>query len=88
MSLVIVSNTETTILGYGELKITLTKSLDRTSLSLKYIAYYPRFYINLISIERAAYVGIFLNGRGCLLEDRSGKPICKLNSKSGIYLIR
>ena len=88
MSLVIVRNTETTILGYGELKLILTKSLNGTSFPLKYITYYLGFYINLISIERTTYIGIFLNRREQLLEDKTRKPICKLNSKSSIYLIR
>jgi hypothetical protein len=35
MSLVIVRNTETTILGYGELEIILTESLNGTTFPLK-----------------------------------------------------
>jgi hypothetical protein len=35
MSLVIVRNTETTILGYRDLKVILTKSLNGTAFPLK-----------------------------------------------------
>jgi hypothetical protein len=83
-----VSNTETTILSYGELKVTPTKSLDRTTFPLKHVAYYPGFHINLISAERAASAGIYLNGREYILEEKNGTPIYRLNAKSGIYLIK
>lgn len=88
MSSVMVGNTETTILGYGELRVTPTKSLDGTTFPLKQVAYCPGFHINLISAERATNAGIYLNGKNCTLEDQDGTPICKLNAKSGIYLIR
>ena len=88
MSSVMVGNTETTILGYGELRIIPTKSLDGTTFPLKQVAYCPGFHINLISAERAANAGIYLNGKNCTLEDKDRMPICKLNAKSGIYLIR
>jgi hypothetical protein len=83
-----VGNTETTILGYGDLKVILNKSLDGTAFPLKQVAYCPGFYVNLILAERAANVGIYLNGRDCLLEEKDGTPICRLDTKSGIYLIR
>jgi hypothetical protein len=83
-----VSNTETTILSYGELKVTLTKSLNRTTFPLKHVAYYLGFYINLISAERAASARIYLNSRECMLEEKNRTPICRLNAKSGIYLIK
>jgi hypothetical protein len=83
-----VRNTETTILGYGDLKVMLTKSLDGTAFPLKQVAYCPGFYVNLISAERAANAGIYLNGRDCLLEEKDGTPICRLDTKTGIYLIR
>lgn len=54
VSSVMVGNTETTILGYGELRITPTKSLDGTTFPLKEVAYCPGFHINLISAERAS----------------------------------
>ena len=88
MSLVIVGNTETTILGYGDLEITLTKSLNGTTFPLKQVAYCPGFHINLISAERAANTGIYLNRKDCRLEEKDGTPICQLDTKSGIYLIR
>jgi hypothetical protein len=65
MSLVIVRNTETTILSYGDLKVILSKSLDGTAFPLNQVIYYPRFYINLISAERVANIGIYLNRRDC-----------------------
>jgi hypothetical protein len=83
-----VGNTETTILGFGELKVTLTESLDGTTFPLKQVAYCPRFYVNLLSAERAANTGIYFNRRDCLLEEKDGTPICRLNAKTGIYLIR
>jgi hypothetical protein len=83
-----VGNTETTILGYGDLKVKLTYSLDGSTFPLKNVAYCPRFYINLISAERAASAGIYLNGKNCTLEESNGTPICRLNAKSGIYLIK
>jgi hypothetical protein len=88
MSLVIVRNTETTILGYRDLKVILTKSLNRTAFPLKQVTYCSRFYINLILAERVANTGIYLNGRDYLLEEKDGTPICRLDTKSGIYLIR
>ena len=88
MSSVIVRNTETIILSYGELRVTPTKSLNGTTFPLKQVAYYSRFHINLISAERAANAGIYLNSKNCTLEDKDRMPICKLNAKSGIYLIR
>jgi hypothetical protein len=88
VSSVIVGNTETTILGYGDLKVMPTKSLDGTAFPLKQVTYYPRFYINLISAERAANTGIYLNRRDCLLEEKDGTPIYRLDTKLGIYLIR
>jgi hypothetical protein len=83
-----VGNTETTILGYGDLKVMPTKSLDGTAFPLKQVAYCPSFHVNLISAERAANAGIYLNGRDCLLEEKDGTPICRLDTKTGIYLIR
>jgi hypothetical protein len=83
-----VGNTETTILGFGELKVTLTESLDGTTFPLKQVAYCPGFYVNLLLAERAANAGIYFNGRDCLLEEKDGTPICRLNAKTGIYLIR
>jgi hypothetical protein len=83
-----VGNTETTILGYGELTVTPTKSLDRTTFPLKNVVYCLGFYINLISAERAANAGIYHNGRNCTLEEENGTLICQLNTKSGIYLIK
>ena len=88
VSSVMVGNTETTILGYGELTVHPTKSLDGSSFPLKHVAYCPGFHINLISAERATNAGIYLNGKKCMLEEKNGKPICKLNSTSGIYLIK
>jgi hypothetical protein len=88
VSLVIVRNTETTILGYGDLKVILTKSLNGTAFPLKQVTYCPSFYVNLISAERVANTGIYLNGRDCLLEEKDGTPIYRLDTKSGIYLIR
>ena len=43
VSSVMVGNTKTTILGYGELKVTPTRSLDRTCFPLKHVAYCPGF---------------------------------------------
>jgi hypothetical protein len=86
--LVIVRNTETTILGYGELEIILTKSLNGTTFPLKQVAYCPRFYINLVLAERVAYIGIYINRRNYLLEEEDGTPIYRLNPKLGIYLIK
>jgi hypothetical protein len=83
-----VGNTETTILSYGELKVTLTKSLDGTTFPLKHVVYCLGFYINLILVERAVSAGIYLNGRECMLEEKNGTPIYRLNAKSGIYLIK
>ncbi len=83
-----VSNTETTILGYGELIVKPTQSLNRTSFPLKHIAYYPGFHINLISAEKAISAGIYLNGKDYLLEEKDGILIYRLNTKSGIYLIK
>jgi hypothetical protein len=83
-----VGNTETTILGYGELTVKPTESLDRTSFPLKHVAYCPGFHINLISAERAASARIYLNGKDCTLEEKDGTPIYRLNAKSGIYLIK
>jgi hypothetical protein len=83
-----VGNTETTILSYGELKVILTKSLNRTTFSLKYVAYYLGFYINLILAERAVSARIYLNSKECMLEEKNRTPICRLNAKSGIYLIK
>jgi hypothetical protein len=83
-----VGNTKTTILGYGDLIVELTESLDGTSFPLKNVVYCPRFYINLISAERAANARIYLNGRDCTLEEKDGTPICRLNAKLGIYLIK
>jgi hypothetical protein len=88
VSLVIVRNTETTILGYGELEIILTKSLNGTTFPLKQVTYYPRFYINLVLAERVANTRIYINRRNYLLEEEDGTPICRLNPKSGIYLIK
>ena len=88
VSSVMVGNTETTILGYGELILKPTQSLNRTSFPLKHVAYCPGFYINLISAERAASAGIYLNGKDYTLEEKDGTPICRLNAKSGIYLIK
>jgi hypothetical protein len=83
-----VGNTETTILGYGELKVILTKSFNRTTFPLKYVVYCLGFYINLILVERAVSAGIYLNSRECMLEEKNGTPICRLNAKSSIYLIK
>jgi hypothetical protein len=76
VSLVIVRNTETTIQGFGDLKVALTKSLNRTTFPLKQVAYYPRFYINLVSTERTTNIGIYINSRKNLLEEKDGTPIC------------
>jgi hypothetical protein len=83
-----VGNTKTTILGYGELKVILTKSLDGTTFPLKHVVYCLGFYINLILVERAVSARIYLNGRECMLEEKNGTPIYRLNAKSGIYLIK
>jgi hypothetical protein len=83
-----VGNTETTILRYGELTVKPTESLDGTSFPLKHVAYCPGFHINLISAERATSAGIYLNGKDYTLEEKDGTPICRLNAKSGIYLIK
>ena len=88
VSSVMVGNTETTILGYGELTVKPTQSLDRTSFPLKHVVYCPGFHINLISAERAASAGIYLNGKDCTLEEKDSTPIYRLNAKSGIYLIK
>ena len=83
-----VGNTETTILGYGELKVRPTKSLDGTSFPLKHVVYCLGFHINLISAERATNAGIYLNSKDCILEEKDGIPIYKLNTRSGIYLVK
>jgi hypothetical protein len=88
VSLVIVRNTEITILGYRELEIILTKSLNRTTFPLKQVTYYSRFYINLILAERIANIGIYINRRNYLLEEEDRTPIYRLNLKLGIYLIK
>ena len=88
VSSVIVGNTETTILGYGELKVRLTKSLNRTLFPLKYVVYYLGFYINLISTERATNIGIYLNSKDYMLEEKDRTPIYKLNTRLGIYLVK
>jgi hypothetical protein len=88
VSLVIVRNTKTTIQGFGDLKVALTKSLNGTTFPLKQVAYCPGFYINLVSAERAANAGIYINSRKNLLEEKDGTPTCQLNTKSGIYLIK
>jgi hypothetical protein len=66
----------------------LTESLNGTTFPLKQVAYYPGFYVNLVSAERAANAGIYINRRNYLLEEEDGTPICRLNPKSGIYLIK
>ena len=76
VSSVMVGNTETTILGYGELTVTPTKSLDGSTFPLKHIAYCPGFHINLISAERAASAGIYYNGKNSTLEEGDGTLIC------------
>ena len=58
-----VGNTQTTILGYGELRVRPTESLDGTTFPLKRVAYCPGFYINIIAAELATKAGIYLNGR-------------------------
>jgi hypothetical protein len=83
-----VSNTKTTILSYRELKVTLTKSLNRTTFPLKHVVYCLGFYINLILAERAISARIYLNSRECILEEKNRTPIYRLNAKSGIYLIK
>ena len=88
ISSVIVGNTKTTILGYRELILKLTQSLNRTSFPLKHVVYYPRFYINLISAERAISARIYLNSKDYTLEEKDSTLIYRLNTKSGIYLIK
>jgi hypothetical protein len=83
-----VRNTKTTILRYRDLTVKLTESLDRTSFPLKHVVYCPGFHINLISAERAANARIYLNGRDCTLDKKDRTTICRLNAKSGIYLIK
>ena len=84
----LVGNTETTILGFGTVNLMLIDSLDGTSFLLLEVAYALGFYINLLSADRAANAGIFLRGKDSLLEEADGTPICRLNRKSGVYLIR
>ena len=66
----------------------LTDSLDGTLFLLLEVAYTPGFYINLLSANRAANTGIFLRGKDSLLKEADSTPICRLNRKSSVYLIR
>ncbi|KAJ5562890.1 hypothetical protein N7535_002664 [Penicillium sp. DV-2018c] len=88
VSSVKVGNTEATILGFGTLSVKPTDSIDGTSFSLKNVAFAPGFHLNLVSADRAADAGIFLDGRTCTLIESGGTQICRLNRKAGIYLLR
>ncbi|KAH9806623.1 hypothetical protein DFH28DRAFT_941286, partial [Melampsora americana] len=83
-----VGNTETAILGFGKTSFRPTDSLDGTRINLKDVAYAPGFHVNLLSAEKAANAGLFLRGKDCILEESNGKPVCRLNRKSGLYLIK
>jgi GAG-pre-integrase domain len=83
-----VGNTETAILGFGKTSFRPTDSLDGTKIALIDVAYAPGFHLNLLSAERAVHGGLFLQGRDCLLQDSKGQPVCRLNHKSGLYLIK
>ena len=84
----LVGNTETTILSFGTVNLILIDSLDGTSFLLLEVAYAPGFYINLLSADRAANAGIFLRGKDNLLKEVDSTPICRLNRRSSVYLIR
>jgi hypothetical protein len=75
ISSIIVNNTKTTILSYRELIVILIKSLNRTTLLLKYIIYYLGLYINLISIEYTISARIYYNSKNGILEEKNRKPI-------------
>ena len=66
----------------------LIDSLDGTLFLLLEVAYTPGFHINLLSADCAANAGIFLCGKDSLLKEADGTPICRLNRKSSVYLIR
>ena len=66
----------------------LIDSLDGTLFLLLEVAYTPGFYINLLSVDRAANAGIFLRGKDNLLKEADSTPIYRLNRRSGVYLIR
>ncbi|CEJ62224.1 hypothetical protein PMG11_10731 [Penicillium brasilianum] len=83
-----VGNTETAILGFGRISFRPTDSLDGTKINLKDVAYAPGFHVNLLSAEKAASAGLYLRGRDCILEESNGKPVCRLNKKSSLYLIK
>ena len=66
----------------------LIDSLDSTLFLLLEVAYTLGFYINILSTNRAANVGIFLRGKDSLLKEADSTPIYRLYRKSTIYLIR
>ena len=88
ISLVLVGNTETTILSFSTVNLMPIDSLDGTSFLLLEVAYTPGFHINLLSADRAANAGIFLRGKDNLLKEADGTPIYRLNRRSSVYLIR
>ena len=46
------------------------------------------FMLTLISTERATNIGIYLNSKDYILEEKDRTPICKLNIRLGIYLVK
>jgi hypothetical protein len=86
--LVLVGNTEITILSFSTVNLMLIDSLDSTSFLLLEVAYTLGFYINLLSANRATNAGIFLRGKDNLLKEADSIPIYCLNRRSSVYLIR
>ncbi|KAJ5730178.1 uncharacterized protein N7483_004686 [Penicillium malachiteum] len=85
---VCVGDTTTPIVGIGTVLVRPTESLDGKPLTLLKVGYSPGFHLNLISASIAERSKLFLNGRKRTLETSDGTPVCRLNRRSGVYLIR
>ncbi|KAJ5715029.1 uncharacterized protein N7483_012210 [Penicillium malachiteum] len=85
---VCVRDTTTPIVGIGTVLVRPTESLDGKPLTLLKVGYSPGFHLNLISASIAERSKLFLNGRKRTLETSDGTQVCRLNRRSGVYLIK
>ncbi|KAJ5561987.1 hypothetical protein N7535_003550 [Penicillium sp. DV-2018c] len=83
-----IGDTETDVLGFGSAVVRPTESLDGTPLRLINVAYAPGFHLNLISASLGQNAGIYHSGLDGVLEGADRTAICRLNRKSGIYLVK
>ena len=84
-----IGNIYTEILGYGTVYIESTIFLEKiTDFKLLNCAFVPNFYLNIISASKDRKSGLLYNTRASRLETLDNRPICQVNNKEDISLIK